>query len=310
MTLFLAVLLAGIPAGASSIVDLTEIGVGARPLGMGRAFNAIANDGSAIFANPAGLTSVKTYSLISMSGNLINEVPYLTVGGAWNNGDEVWGLGYVAASVDGINETILVNGTPEVTGNQASFGSSLIVISYANDARRIPPFNSIKYLTDRDAKVGISLKVPAQGFTGAPSFEGGTGSGFDLDIGTIIPINDNLSSSFTVRNLIPGNNIKNDEMPLVVVGGFALKNRDKNLLTAVDAEINNGAFLLHLGSEWNPKPALFLRAGLDQSTEGYNLAFGVGTKMRGFSFDYAYHTYAELSEFTTHYFSIGYIGQE
>ena len=74
-------------------------------------------------------------------------------------------------------------------------------------------------------------------------------------------------------------------------------------------QINNGAFLLHLGAEWNPMKYLFVRGGLDQNASGFNLALGLGTKYRGFSFDYAYHTYAELSEFTTHYFSLGYIGE-
>ena len=84
-------------AYASSVADLTEIGVGARPLGMARAFTAVADDGSAIFMNPAGLNSVDELSLISMSGNLINEIPYLVIGGARRTHLGVFGIGYIGA---------------------------------------------------------------------------------------------------------------------------------------------------------------------------------------------------------------------
>lgn len=298
------------PVAASSIVDITEIGVGARPLGMGKAFNSIADDGSAIFTNPAGLTNVKNFDLISMSGNLINEVPYLTLGGAWRKDRGVWGIGYVGASVAGIREAVLVGPTPEVTGNEASFANSTFVISYAQEARDVGWLRKIDWLTERDAQVGANLKLVSQGFTGGASFEGGNASGFDLDIGLIASLNDDLTGSLALKNIIPGNNVGPDELPLGLSAGIAHENTERKLTTALDAELNNGAFLLHLGAEWNPLPALFLRSGLDQAADGFNLAFGVGTQARGFTFDYAYHTYAELSEFTTHYFSIGYQGEE
>ena len=302
-------LLFGASAHASSLADITEVGIGARPLGMGRAFNSIADDGSAIFLNPAGLAGVKKFDVLSMSGNMLGEIPYVTLGGAWKTAYGVIGLGYVNASVSGIREAILVGSTPEVTGNEASYGNTTMILSYANEAKNINYLNNLVFLTERNAKVGANLKLVNHGFSGGASFEGGTGSGFDLDIGTLIPVNDNVNASFIVRNIIPGNNVKNDELPLAVSGGFAYKLAERNLLTAVDAEINNGAFLLHLGAEWNPADPLLLRAGLDQAANGFNLAFGVGTRFRGFTFDYAYHTYAELSEFSTHFFSLGYIGE-
>ncbi len=307
MTLFVNVLLVGTPALASSLADITEIGVGARPLGMGKAFNSVADDGSALFMNPAGLTSTDRFTFLSMSGNLINEVPYMTLAGAWKlPATGVIGIGYVGASTDGIKEAILVGSTPEVTGNIANFGTSTFVLSYANQAKEINYLNQLTFLTEKNAKVGANLKLVSQGFSGGASFEGGSASGFDIDLGTIIPINETMNSSVTIKNIIPGNNVGKDELPMSIIGGLSVKYPDKNLLTAYDAEINQEGFLLHLGVEWNPIRTLFVRAGIDQKADAYNLALGLGTKYRGFSFDYAYHTYAELSEFTTHYFSIGY----
>ena len=298
-------------AGAGFAFDLTEIGVGARPLGMGKAFNAVADDGSAIFMNPAGLAGVERFNVLSMSGNLINEVPYMLLGGSWRTQYGVFGLGYVGASVGDIKETVLINGTPEVTGNKASYGNTTLLLSYGNDAKDVNYVNKIAFLTDRGTKVGANLKIVSYGFSGGASFEGGSGSGFDLDLGTIIPVNDNLTGSFSIKNIIPGNNLKNDELPMSLIGGVAYTIPDRNLLTAADMEIASyGGLLFHLGAEWNPTPPLFLRGGLDQKPDGFNLALGVGTKFRGFTFDYAYHTYAELAGFTTHYFSIGYIAEE
>jgi hypothetical protein len=306
LSIFILISLFGFSASASSFVDLTEIGIGARPLGMGKAFNAIVDDGSALFMNPAGLTAVDNMSLISMSGNLLNEIPYMMVGGAWKTRSGYWGIGYIGASVGGIKEAVLINGTPEVTGNKADYGTSTIIIGYANSAKDIELVNRIDFLTDRDAAVGANFKLVSYGFSGATSFEGASGSGFDLDLGTVFPVKENLHGSFTIKNIIPGNNIKSDELPMTLVGGIAHEDPERNLLTALDLEYNDLGITLHTGAEWNPKKPLFIRCGLDQTPNGYDLAFGVGTKFRGFSFDYAYHTYAELSEFTTHYFSIGY----
>ena len=54
--LALTVLLAQIAFAQVRIAnDPTRLGVGARPLGMGKVFTAFADDPSAIFLNPAGL---------------------------------------------------------------------------------------------------------------------------------------------------------------------------------------------------------------------------------------------------------------
>lgn len=296
-------------ANASQVVDLTEIGVGAKPLGMGKVFNPQDNSGS-LFQNPAGIANVGKYSLTSMSGNVLGEVPYVMAGGAYKTNYGVVGIGYVNASVSGIREATLVNGVPEITGNEANYGSSALLIGFANDAKAVNYVNNLKFLTDRGAKVGLTLKVVNQGFSGAASFEGASGSGFDLDLGTIVPINDRLTSSFSIKNVIPGNNVKGDELPMAISGGLAYQLPERKLMTAADAEYTTRGLLLHLGAEWNPLNMLFVRGGLDQKADGFNYSLGLGTRYSGFSFDYAYHTYAGLSEMTTHYFSIGFVGEE
>lgn len=302
--LIAVVVLSGM-AFASQVLDPTDIGVGARPLGLGKAFTAIANDGSAIFTNPAGLAQSNSLKVISMSGNLMSEVPYTMVGVSYPVLNGSIGIGYVGLGITGINETTLVNGTPEITGNQGSFNNSAINISYAQPIQNVSIF--------KDPKVGATLKLISQGFSGTASFDAGKGSGFDVDLGAIASIGEDMTAGLTVKNIIPGNNFKSDEIPMVVQGGVTKTFSKYNLLTALDAEYNR-TILFHAGAEWNPVQMVKVRLGFDQKPSAgstlTNLAAGLGLSFKGFTFDYAYHTYAELAEFTTHYFSIGFVGEE
>jgi hypothetical protein len=295
------------------VIDPTDIGVGARPLGLGKAFTAIANDGSALFTNPAGLAQNDNLKLISMSGNLMQEVPYTLLGASYPALNGNLGLGYVGLGVSGIRETVLVNGVPDITGNEASFSNTAVLMSYATDFEKVPYLNRISTGTFKNIKIGTTLKLLSQGFDGTASFEAGNISGFDLDLGAIAEINEDTTAGLTIKNIIPGNNINEDEIPMIINAGIARRFRNYNLAMALDAEFSRG-LLFHLGCEWNPIQILKLRAGLDQKpsagSSATNLAMGLGVNYRGFTFDYAYHTYAELAEFSTHFFSLGYIGED
>jgi hypothetical protein len=293
-------------ASASQVFDPTDIGVGARPLGMGKAFTAIANDGSALFTNPAGLALSNRLNVMSMSGSLMTEVPYTVFGGSYPIMNGVLGIGYIGVGVNGIKEARLNGITPEVTGVEGAFANTTLAVSYATDIQR-------EFSIFKDNKLGMTVKLISQGYTGSASFEKGNGSAFDVDFGMISTIDKDTKAGLTVKNLIPGNNSGNDELAMVIGGGVSRVYSQYNLTTALDAELNR-TLLFHAGLEWAPITMLRLRAGLDQKPSAgasvTNLAAGLGLAFRGFTFDYAYHTFAELSEGTTHFFSIGYLGEE
>jgi hypothetical protein len=303
-SLILIVLLVG-ASFASQVLDPTDIGGGARPLGMGKAFTGIADDGSAIFTNPAGLSQNKSLTVISMAGSLMTEVPYTIIGASYPALNGTIGIGYVGLGISGINETILVNGTPEITGAQGSYTNSAINLSYATELK------NVSYGIIKSPDVGATLKIISQGLSGG-SFEGGGGTGFDLDLGARSRLTEDMTAGFVVKNIIPGNNFKSDEIPMVIQGGVTKAFNKYNLLTALDAEYNR-TILFHAGCEWNPIRLLKLRLGLDQKPDAgsttTNLAAGLGVSFGGFAFDYAYHTYAGISDLSTHYFSIGYVGE-
>jgi hypothetical protein len=78
----------------------------------------------------------------------------------------------------------------------------------------------------------------------------------------------------------------------------------------------NRPAVYHTGVEWWPISVMALRVGLDQkpkatedgpSTDN-NLTAGIGLKFNGWTFDYCYHQFSDLTDNTTHFFSIGYVG--
>jgi len=87
--------------------EFMAIGIGGRPLGMGGAFVAIANDVTAGYYNPAGLANLNYPQLSLMHseqfGNLVN-YDYAAVGIPFGT-DLSFGLSVMRLGVDGIPDT-------------------------------------------------------------------------------------------------------------------------------------------------------------------------------------------------------------
>lgn len=125
--LIVAVLLAlssGLVAAEQAGRDLalTESGLGARPMGMGGAFTAVANDANAVFWNPAGMMFASSFSAETMQTKLPSElnVYYLTAhfqsrqNTAQETPDSAWGFYWVNGMLPGIE---LRDGDETVTAN-------------------------------------------------------------------------------------------------------------------------------------------------------------------------------------------------
>ncbi len=328
-------------SGESAIADPSEIGVGARPLGMGKAFVGIADDGSAVFLNPAGLANFKTWKMTSMSGTILQDVNYIVVGAASPFQFGTLGIGYINVGVPSIPITTLTGGgTPEFTGDYTDYNAGLFFLSYGSKLDRFLPWDFA-----RDVAVGASAKVFLQGFSGGgATLEGASGTGIDMDLGLQytparwarlgVNLINTLPMSLGGKFVWPKNAMRDEPLEesipmLVKVGGAVevwgeegLHRADGQELTiALDLDVHPGLSrpsVWHLGAEWRPTKALALRAGVDQkpaaTTSGVgienNLTAGVGIKYGGFTFDYAYHQYGELTENVTHYFSLGFVGDE
>ncbi len=109
-----------------------KIGQGARPVAMGEAYMAVADDINAIFWNPAGLTDVRgtawtaTYTKWLVDSNIFSGAV------VWNTGTArggVLGLGVVAFQPEDFEETTIFQ--PNGTGQSVSAGDLGIGVVYA-----------------------------------------------------------------------------------------------------------------------------------------------------------------------------------
>ena len=289
------------------VPDPMNIGVGARPLGMGKAYVAIAEDGDTIFINPAGLGKVNSFKLTSMYANLLGDVNYTVLAGAMPINDLITiGGGGIMSSVSSIP---LFSDTAEPLGS-GELTKSVMFVSCGIDLGSV--------------QVGTNLKYFAQSGSGPSEVEVSNGSGYDMDLGVLYSPNSWLSLGANQQNLLGSNmtyasgleekieSITKVGIKLGVLGKDALMSSGQKLILGADADLTQNGTILHVGAEYRPIEIIALRAGLDQDQGAdetvNNITFGVGIKLMGVEFDYAYHPYSDIPENTTHYFSISYVG--
>lgn len=99
--------------GATGFTFL-KLGIGARPVAMGNAFNAVSDDGNALFWNPAGLGISPDFHLTGMGMNMLGFVNYFSLGTLIPAGDYGGlgiGLSYLYAQDTRYDETGQEQGT-------------------------------------------------------------------------------------------------------------------------------------------------------------------------------------------------------
>lgn len=288
------------------VPDPLTIGTGARPLGMGKAYVALAEDGDGIFVNPAGLGNVKQAKLTSMYSNFMDETSYILIGGAYpSTSDSAFGAGAVLVNTGGI-ALYDVNGASQ---GSASWNNGVIFLSYG---RRIP---------EAKLKVGGNLKYYYQGGTGSTAISDASTSGFGFDVGAIYDVRPDFSLGISLQNpfsvkMESAGSVENTILSTAKLGAkltlIPVENQKLNLLTDFDI-IKNRQTAFHFGAEWFPVKNIAIRAGFDQDPAPdevvTNLTLGLGLNFSGMQFNYAYHPY-EYSGQASHFFSLAYVGYE
>lgn len=295
-------------ASSAELIGPTEdpirIGVGARLMGMGKAFVAIADDGSAIFSNPAGLAEINSWYVLSMYSSLLNEIPYFTL--SYSRPVSFWGIkgglgiGYVGSGVADI-----------ISPSQTGF----TYFDYYNNVYLL----SLAGRINKSLSLGLNFKFFDEGYSGVVV---ASGTGKDIDLGIKYIYSDWASLGLTLQNVLPASlggkvewNGYSESIPCILKVGGAFKLFDNRLCLAVDNDMWLSRKLpsqLHVGAEWEMSPILILRGGVDQNlssaTGGVasNPTFGVGLRLWGAGFDYAYHPYSEEQGNITHFFSLSF----
>ncbi len=322
---------------AFAVVDIGDIGMGARPLSLGKAYAGGVDDATSIFTNPAGMAWNRNLNITSMSGTLLSDINYILFGVSDYSPIGKIGIGYVNASIGGIPITTITGSgstAAVVQTGSTDYSSSVVYFSYSTK------LNSILRGKGEGLSLGFNLKHFSQGFSGGgTAMQNAVGSGMDADLGLMWQVNPWAKLGYTFNNFLPqtfggrfewekDNEIESIPMSMQMGGEFGLMGQDgliKNDSQKLDlladyetAKESNQPSLWHLGLEYWPSDILAFRVGMNQKPKALannagvaidnNLTGGVGIRFFGFTFDYAYMQMGELSDNVTHFFSFGYRG--
>jgi hypothetical protein len=261
-----------------------DIGYGARPVGMGGAYVALASDPYALLFNPACLPDVRGWQVSTMYAKQFGIIPYTLASMAG-------GLG----SRHGAGITVLTSGDEVLR-------ETTILAAYGWKSGN--PGNPLHHFA-----LGLTLKARMSSFgnnaDGGELRIRGSASGYGLDLGMCWKIDPRWTFGLLLRDAWNRMNYVNqtlakrygESVPAALILGTAYTPRS-NLVFVLD--VDKGLYRdvqdkFSTGMEWMLFKTLFFRTGLSQSLEGdpnRKLNFGLGLqhfrKNLGVRFDFAY----------------------
>jgi hypothetical protein len=267
----LVVLLAPVCFAGVNAAPHLGMGSGARSLGLGGAFTAIADDATSTIWNPAGLPAVDDLTVTLSSTQLSLDRKHNFMGlikkvGA-NGG---LGLAVINAGVDDIPS----RNADDQAGSSFNYNSNAYSLSYGHDLGAV--------------SLGASARMLMDSF-GDHSSESGFGG---ADIGLL---GSNSASTFSyglaARNL--GGMIAGSELPILIAGGLAYRVVHKNVATfSVDVEhqivdLPESATSLHIGTEYLIAKTFAIRGGSKLTSDRTQFFVGLGVNVGGLQLDYA-----------------------
>ncbi len=271
----LSTLLLGV--SGSAIADenhafpIFRTGVSARALAMGSAYTAVADDASAGYWNPAGLTGVEKFSLTTMlSDNMRYDRQYMYAGLAYNFGTAGWAaFNWVNAGIDEIKGAT----GSGLDGRTFSADDHGFLFSYGNKLSNL--------------HVGATLKVAYQKVDNYSS----TGVGFDAGVKFLL--SDNVHLGLVARDL--GTKVGRTSVPVSWRAGVAAMAFGGFTFAAdVQKVQHRDNVTLYLGSEYDYEFADDYFGAIRGGVSDGDFSIGAGlTVAKRYSIDYAYVTETE-----------------
>ncbi|MCK9212305.1 MAG: PorV/PorQ family protein [Ignavibacteriaceae bacterium] len=281
--------------------EFLSIGIGGRPLGMGGAFVAIANDVTAGYYNPAGLAKLNYPQIALMHderyGNLVN-YNYAAVALPYGK-DYTFGLSIMRLGVDGIPDTRKAlydaNGDGILDINTDRLNYDLITefsnqdwAFYLSGAKRV----------DDNFYLGANVKILSRSIAEYTAF------GIGFDVGAYYSPMENLMLGANVQDVtttfVAWSTGRNELItPTAKVGAaYQIEFFGGKILPAVDLDIrfenrrfasqfNIGpvSFDPHFGMEYSYKNLFAIRAGYNDVKQ---FTFGAGVKLPKLNIDYSF----------------------
>jgi len=309
ITAVLALVLPGVGLLADEYAgEMLSIGVGARPMAMGGAFVAVANDATAAYWNPAGLTFIRSleFSTIHRSEGTreLSGVGYDFFNVALNTGHYgAWAASYLTHSVGDISHTVA---NPAYNPASPAGLKPYLVLGKFN-AKDSAMILSGGYRIADYMAIGANLKYLWSKIADAKA------TGFGFDAGLLIKPWKKFSVGLNAQDLGGSVSWSNtptnptDSIPPNIKVGMAFNQRVAKHMVGfsfdVDTKYNP---ILHYGLEYWYDDFVAVRAGLVDRGPSFKIddkdtSVGGGVKLYVITLDYAFVDY-ELVD--AHYFSV------
>jgi len=280
---------------AGTDIAVLKAGVGARPLGMGSAFTAVADNADAPYWNPAGLGMVSSNEITAMQTKLSTDADHYYISYVRPAFGGTLGISWIQVGLGNISQTSdeVDPKTNEVINLSVfSYFSNAYLVSYGRELNdRISVGLTAKYLTSDMFQI-----------------EGGQASGYSMTPGILLRLVNRNSRQLTVGAKI-------DELINQQSWGTGTTENvpPKLRIGLAYSSPNPGLFALDISQTMKSGYAAEASAGYEWSKDGLSLRLGYSdgglTTGAGFvsghtRIDYAYVTQRELSKDNVHRISL------
>ncbi len=286
----------------TAAVQFLKIGVGARSVGMGESFVAVANDASALFWNPAGIAEFQKNQLLLSHINWLVDIKHDFVGYVHHlDGTNSIGVSFSALYMDEMQETTEYQ--PFGTGNYFSFGDIGVGVTYGRKMTDRFSFGiTLKYFQETLAEVkmhGLMVDLGTFYWTGF-----GT-SRFAVCVSNfgnqVKP-----TGSYTNRDGAKIDKFQSFSPPTIFKVGLAAElyqTSTNRLTTSIQLNHpNDNAENVNMGMEYAWREMFFLRSGYKMNVDEETFSIGAGCKaplkIIDLAIDVAYSNFGRLGDVT------------
>jgi hypothetical protein len=284
-------------AGTAS-VQFLKIGVGARAGAMGESFVAVANDASALYWNPAGISQFKDDQVLFSHTAWLVDVKHEFFGGVYHlSADDAFGLSVTTLHTEDMPVTTELQ--PLGNGTYFHYGDVAVGLTYSRKLTEQFSFGgTVRYFEetlDILKMRGTVLDLGTYYWTGLGS----------LRFSAVVSNFGNQVSPSGSVHLLDGSTVSQFQEfspPTVFRFGFAVEpfqNETHSLTTSLQLNHpNDNSENLSMGAEYQYMKTFFVRGGYKMNVDEEGLSFGVGlaTSLNLFSIsvDYGYAPFRNL----------------
>jgi tetratricopeptide (TPR) repeat protein len=269
--------------GQAGVQSLFSFGFGARAMGMGNAYVAMANDPTAVYWNPAGLDHIYQQGFTLFHASLYEGTLYDFLGYAYPTLDlGTFGVGVARIGTGGVVERNAF-GEPGATFDWEAYRA------YFAYGKQLP----------WGLAGGLAVKLERSAFSNTLRYGSDVGVGFGLDLGVMY--RPEFSDSPWLRDWSVGMNLVNLFSPQIKQGNVAdilplemrfgimrtinFLGEGNGFRVLMDfSKSANADMRLAFGTEYNFRNMGMLRIGMDDGS----FAFGAGAQYNIFQIDYAF----------------------